>query len=65
MLSLHGILVDHLENVVAGILKVDIFDMQSHLAHIITHEIKTLIHKPEGFSVAAVKQEKPESAVGN
>ena len=56
MLPLDRILANHLEDVVAGVLKVDVVDMQSHLAQIITHEVEALIHKPEGLPVATVKR---------
>ena len=56
MLPLDRILANHLKDVVAGVLKIDVVDMQRHLAQIITHEVEAFVHKPEGFSVAAIKR---------
>ena len=53
-LTLNGILVYNLKNVVLRIVKINVIDMQSHLADIIAHKVKTLVDEPEGFPVSSV-----------
>ena len=54
--ALNRVLIHDFENVVFRMIEVNIVHMKSHLADVVTHEIKALIDQPERFTISEVKR---------